>query len=73
MHLHQKTFYFGREEMDMKRSSDLTTFLRGTNEATENSRKAQISLLGIISPKELKERGKLGLCYVDKLFNLLIT
>lgn len=57
MHLDQKTFYFLREEeMDTKRSSDLTTFPKGTNEATESSKKAQIFLLGIISSEELKER-----------------
>lgn len=40
MHLDQKTFYVLREEMDTKRSSDLTTFPKGTNEATEISKKA---------------------------------
>lgn len=53
--LRSRDFLLAREEMGTERSTDLT-FPRGTNEAMVNSRKAQISLLGIIRPEELKER-----------------
>ena len=42
------------EKMITKRSSDLT-LTRGTNEALENSKKAQISLLEITGPEEQRK------------------